>query len=254
MSAVFIALALVSGFIFTQLHIPARYRQKRTTGWDSYFYVATKGALLGLSAAIFCIIFDYYNIVAVVLNKLGFEFKNFDSLSITIEDIKVGAWSVTSIILAYISGGISKLVYRSSDKRNRAITKTLACDYMDTFWIRAMVEIRPVLVTLKSRKCYVGLALGDVGAMEDGCNSLLILPLLSGYRDKDDLSLEINTNYYKHYLENEIGENSPNLNLSHFQNVLPKSEVESLSFFDIDTFRAFKKEERQKKAKRELPN
>lgn len=244
MSAVFIVLALVSGFIYTNLHIPARYLQRRATGWDSYFYVAKRGAIIGLTSAVICIVIDYFDCIAHLMSRFGHHYQDIKSLSVTIHDLKMGAWGVTAILLSYIAGYTSKLFFFiKPNMKDKALAKAIACDHLDTFWIKATAEIRPILITLKSKKCYVGLPLSDASAIEDGGEYLSILPLLSGYRNKDDLSLHITANYYAHYKENDIDDThdeSNNVCLEHFQTITPKSEIESVSFFDIETFKAFK--------------
>ncbi|KXF79914.1 hypothetical protein ATN88_11700 [Enterovibrio coralii] len=97
-----------------------------------------------------------------------------------------------------------------------------------------------------SRKCYVGICFGEAGFDDGGCEHVSILPLLSGYRDKDNLSLEIKTNYHVHFEDHDIYSGKhDSLTVNHFRVIIPKSEIESYSFFDVDTFKLFKKVEKE---------
>ncbi|KXF79913.1 hypothetical protein [Enterovibrio coralii] len=80
MSAVFILLVLVSGFVFTSLHVPARFKQKRTTGWDSYFYVVAWGTFWGFFSAVVCVLIDYFDYIALTLDLFDIKLKDFSKL------------------------------------------------------------------------------------------------------------------------------------------------------------------------------
>lgn len=247
MSAVLILLILVSGFVFTNLHIPARFKQKRTAGWDSYFHVVAWGSLWGFVGASLCVAIDYYDCVARTIEYFGLNLKDVSKLAIKFDDIRLIAFAFTSVTVAIFCGLISRLFYWfCSDQKLKLIAKIARNDHLDTFILEASATQMPILVTLGSRKCYVGICFGEVGLDDGGSDHLSLLPLLSGYRDKDKLSLEIMTNYHVHYEDNQIysGAHS-NLTLDHFRVIVPKSEVEVYSFFDVDTFKQFKDVEKR---------
>lgn len=253
MSAVLILLVLVSGFVFTSLHIPARFKQKRTTGWDSYFYVVAWGTFWGFSGATLCMFIDYFDLVAKLLEQFNITLKDLSKLAITsgdvikFDDVRLIAWAFVSVSLSAFCGLVSRLYFRLfPDRRFKLIAKIARNDHLDAFILDAAATQTPILVTLGSRKCYVGICFGEAGFDDGGSEHLSILPLLSGYRDKDNLSLEITTNYHIHYESESIytGEHD-RLTLEHFKVIIPKSEIESYSFFDIDTFKAFKETEKR---------
>ncbi|MGL4223846.1 MAG: hypothetical protein ACRCSE_01685 [Vibrio sp.] len=246
MSAVLILLILVSGFVFTTLHIPARFKQKRTTGWDSYFYVVAWGTLWGFLAAIICVLIDFFNGVAWVVERLGFRLHDVSTLAIKFDDIRLIAFAFVSVLLAFACGMISKVYFAlCPDKKLKHIAKIAKNDHLDAFILESSVTQMPILITLGSRKSYVGICFGEAGFDDGGSEHVSLLPLLSGYRDKDKLSLNIVTNYHIHYEDNNIysGDNG-DLTLDHFKVIIPKSEVEVYSFFDITTFKKFKEVEK----------
>ncbi|MCC2521060.1 hypothetical protein [Vibrio coralliilyticus] len=247
MSAVLLLLILVSGFIFTSLHVPARFRQKRVTGWDSYFYVVAWGSCWGFSSAVLCVLIDYFDCVARTLQLLDVQLKDLSKLAIKFDDLRLIAWALTSVLMSLVIGSLSKLYYfLLPDRKLKLIAKIARNDHLDTFVLEASATQRPILVTLGSRKCYVGICFGEAGFDDGGSEHVSILPLLSGHRDKDTLSLEIKTNYHIHFEDNNIysGEHD-NLTLNHFRVIIPKSEIETYSFFDVDTFKSFKDREKE---------
>lgn len=109
----------------------------------------------------------------------------------------------------------------------------------------------PVIVTLKSRKFYVGFV--HCPAFEHGTFDYLeLLPLLSGYRDKDTLAVNVTTNYKEHYEKSGILKGRANLDLMDFRTLVPKSEIEGISFFDLDTYSSFKAVEDELKKPKSL--
>ena len=247
MSAVLILLVLVSGFIFTSLHVPARFKQKRITGWDSYFYVVAWGSLWGFLSAVLCVFIDYFDCIAKALDLLGLQLKDLSKLAIKFDDVRMIAWAITSVSIAVLCGAVSRVYYwLCPDRKLKHIAKIAKNDHLDAFILEASATQIPILVTLDSRKCYVGICFGEAGFDEGGSEHISILPLLSGYRDKDTLSLEIKTNYHIHFEDNKIysGEHDT-LTLNHFRVIIPKSEIDAFSFFDVDTFKAFKEVEQR---------
>lgn len=247
MNAVLILLVLVSGFIFTSLHVPARFKQKRITGWDSYFYVVAWGSLWGFVSAIICVLIDYFDCVARTLEFFDLKLKDMSKLAIKFDDVRLISWAFTSVTISLLCGLISKLYYWGlPDRKLKHIAKIAKNDHLDSFILESSVTQRPILVTLDSRKCYVGICFGEAGFDDGGSEHLSILPLLSGYRDKDTLSLQIQTNYHIHFEDNNIYDGlHESLTLNNFRVIIPKSEIDVFSFFDVDTFKDFKKMEQR---------
>ena len=89
------------------------------------------------------------------------------------------------------------------------------------------LNARPVLICLKSRKSYVGYIyeIPFFDGEEDW--NIKILPLRSGYRDKDHLHLALNNNYEQFWSEAENA--SFQGNLHNFGIVLNWQDIETLS-------------------------
>ena len=67
-------------------------------------------------------------------------------------------------------------------------------DHVDWLMYGAMEQHKPVIVSLESRKTYIGL-ISDGLEPEKERSFITIIPLYSGYRDKDTLNLCLENNY-----------------------------------------------------------
>lgn len=98
---------------------------------------------------------------------------------------------------------------------------------------RAHRGYRLVLLSLESRKAYAGIVLGPPRLREP--SHVVLLPVLSGYRDPQDMKLYWRTDYSKTYLEmaekgsTKAPENDP----SSFELVIPLDTICSAAFFDL---------------------
>ncbi|MCS5985028.1 hypothetical protein LNO19_22575 [Klebsiella quasipneumoniae subsp. similipneumoniae] len=54
MNTIILAVVLISGYLYVTRSVSARYKFKRSEGWDAYFYVAAWGVLFTLAAWLLC--------------------------------------------------------------------------------------------------------------------------------------------------------------------------------------------------------
>ncbi|UJZ95057.1 hypothetical protein IHC87_06845 [Photobacterium damselae subsp. damselae] len=247
MSVVFVLFLLSCGFIFTNMHLPARTRQKKSTGWDSYFHVAAWG---------FCFIFAggfLYTCIFLALESIEFilnlprYFVEYDKVDLTsflsktvflnvrIDTVFV---AVLSMFLSVLFGIASQRRMSDPHKRKKVIQKLVTSDSIEKMIFDSMDKKMLVLVSLSSRKVYVGMI--ESTRVERGdSENITIIPFISGYRDSDTLVFKVSHDYITHYLENEISASSVPLAISDFRIVLPVSNIESISLFDPDTYQNF---------------
>lgn len=248
MGVAIIAIVLIAGYIFAHQHLASRYRLTRTQGWHSYFYVAYRGIVFSLISAVLCFFIDYFDCISKLIKPYGHLLSDFNKLFLSLNDIKVGAWAVLTLTLSQTLAWLSRLYYfLLPTRKDKRLMKLVAQNHLESFVFEASYTQFPIIVTLSTRKTYVGLCYGD--ELTNGeFDHIALLPYLSGYRDKDDLTFEETTNYWNHYEEEGIlnGSND-SLTLDDFRIVLPRSEIESYAFFDLETFIKFKKAERQSK-------
>ena len=248
-AALIIATILVAGYIYAHQHFPTRYRLTRTDGWHSYFYVAYRGALFGILSAILCFTMDYFDCVAKYIKpNFNLLLSDFDHMLISVNYIKASAWAVVTLTLAQFAGWLSRAYFSLfPSRKDIRLINLVQENHIEHFVVEASLTQFPIIVTLSSRKTYVGLCYGS--ELSNGeMDSIAILPYLSGYRDKDDLTFEDTTDYFKHYTsEGIIDGNNEDLSLEDFRVVLPQSEIETYAFFDLDTYIKFKQEEKKLK-------
>jgi hypothetical protein len=86
-------------------------------------------------------------------------------------------------------------------------------------------------VTLRSRRIYVGMIHTATLEYEKTANIVLI-PMLSGYRDAKTMNFRIENNYSKWYAEHDITLDSEPRSAMSFRKVILLNQIESLSLFD----------------------
>lgn len=128
------------------------------------------------------------------------------------------------------------------DARIILMGKVLADSPLDALLYESYVsEDKLIMLSLSNRKVYVGVVnnMGEPNEVEGFDQEISLVPILSGYRDKDDLSVHWTTSYK---------DVDPNENL---RIVIRQELIESASEFDFDTWEAFSAKRRtdQKKIK-----
>lgn len=96
---------------------------------------------------------------------------------------------------------------------------------------QASVEERPVSLTLNNRKTYVGWVIESPGLTTTDA-FLSIIPIFSGYRDKDTLELAFTTDYLSLYDNGQV-------KAEDFCVVIPVPSITMIGFFDYSIYPAF---------------
>jgi hypothetical protein len=255
MGPVYIALALVCGYIFASQSPRSRYRYKRSDGWDAYFYVAAWGVAFLVLGWFLSSTLSYIGALRWLALTLEMDPSEVAKLvpveqkAISYESLKTGVWITFSLIIAMICGRVSR--YRFGDPVTRAnwLSLNVRHNAEESLLVYAASTRFPVVVTLASRKVYIGVV--TMPALENGVvEHLELFPLMSGYRHSDELTLHLTTNYFAHY--ERRGLLSPmarpgTLTLNDFRVVIPAREIETMSLFDKDTYNDFKAQEENDK-------
>ncbi|MEZ0581662.1 hypothetical protein ACA373_01550 [Erwinia sp. STN24] len=242
-----LAVILLCGYIFVNNSLNHRYSFKRTTGWDAYFYIAVYGVFFSSMGWALCStlsiggIFRWAERELVSVDTLRRLFPVVSGSDvIQLKEIKMLIWSACSVLISAIAAFIRKMYLKKEVRRLNVLARTASYNALETLLIDASVRQFPVIVTLKSRKVYVGVVYCP--QLEHGdCEFFSLLPLLSGYRDKNFLNVVFSVNYQSLYIQQGIvnGINLSGLGLDDFQTLLPKREIDNISFFDLPTFQKF---------------
>lgn len=235
MTALVLVVILISGYLYVIRSVAARYVFKRLKGWDGYFYVASWGVLFACVAWLLTVLLSLLMDLPDWINK---EIRNTVSVSDGFSNYRYLMFAVISLLLTVISGSIRKCYIRADQNRWIAtLARVAAGDPLESMLILAASQHFPVLVTLESRKCYVGFA-SCPDFEQRTVDYIQVLPLLSGYRDKDDLTLHVTTNYEHYYRTQQSAISS--VILEDFRKLIPVSDIRSISLFDSDTHHRFK--------------
>ncbi len=258
MNTIILAIVLISGYLYATRSLSARYIFKRSEGWGAYFYVAAWGIPFTVISWLICSCLSILGVFRWVVNyPINHGWMEVESLAkmfplstdgdFKFADFKFAMFGLLTMVLAW-SAGVFMHWYVCKDNKRRinALIKAVHHDPLESMLIEAAVRKFPVIVTLKSRKFYVGII--ECPMFEHGKTDFLqLFPLLSGYRDKDTLTTSVTTNYQRHYIDSGImdGVSGSQLKLDDFRTLIPKGELEGISLFDTDTFTKFKEKEAQ---------
>ena len=191
------------GYLFSIKTHLIRYRVVRAQNWHLLFTTMPIGAGLVFSA--------------FIANKLFCDFVHCFNFPTLWFQAGIG---LLSLLLAF---GISHLINHLCDKTD-SLKKAIDNDLDQILFNSIAKEKYPKLLqfTLDGRKSYVGFV---VDGAEPNTNSYVtILPVLSGYRDVETLSLTLDIDYELFYEELE--------ELDSLTTVFPKSKILSCNYFN----------------------
>lgn len=206
---------LVSGFIVCNTNPNYFYRLHRYEGQYLYLKSAHLGVLSLLAFSLIALFCNYYLPSAVCF--FGKEI-TIDIISIvkvflrdvlqpkTESDLISFSWIVVlsfgSILYSYFWSEISKirLYFKTGSLAKSKIllmSEVLSDSPLDKLFFESYINSRPLLLTLKSKKIYVGpiSSLGEPNESEGMDQEISLIPLMSGFRDKEKLTVNFTTFY-----------------------------------------------------------
>ena len=148
--------------------------------------------------------------------------------------------AILSVVLGVAVPLLVNLVY-SQERAEKRITKAYG-DLVELLIVESIDRAKLIEVSLKGGKVYIGFALRNrITRWPESHMSML--PVSSGYRDKDTLELEITTNYApaisNYFAGNAETAERPAVALHDFRVIIPKSEIISARLFDPDLHQQF---------------
>lgn len=99
---------------------------------------------------------------------------------------------------------------------------------------RSVYDVFPILFTLESRKVYVGWAVSAPNPAHER-KSIRILPIISGYRNKDTLEVEFTTDYLP-IIDGVLDDKNINYALEDLEVIIPASSLSSCHLFDMTLY------------------
>ncbi|CAM6276026.1 MULTISPECIES: hypothetical protein [Citrobacter] len=237
-TAIFMVL-MVCGYWYTSRDLSTRFKIKRSFGWDVYFLVALYGCifvlqgvlatgllwllLLALSAAD-----NTFQITSQKYADWQIEFMNWSFLGIQAPVVVMLAFAILFCLYRSNWAGSARL---DGEDRKTLYKRLARSSGIEQLLYQCMEQGELALVTLKSRRIYIGMIHTATLEYEKTANIVLI-PMLSGYRDGEKMNLCIEHNYSKWYAEHDITLDSEPRSAMDFRKVIMLDQIESLSLFD----------------------
>lgn len=150
--------------------------------------------------------------------------------------------SALALLLAFVAVPIINSVYPVQSATSREIFSD-DCNSLELFFARAMNLDRMVVVTLDDSKAYAGWIVSLPYDLDDNGAVLRLLPLVSGFRDRETRELHLPVDYVRafDYYENKVeqGELSWDEVQDMLAKAMPAKTIHSASFFDPQLFDHF---------------
>ncbi|SDX14988.1 hypothetical protein [Nitrosomonas communis] len=139
-------------------------------------------------------------------------------------------FSLGTISVSYLCSFFSRIILtlKAGTLENSKIllmSKVLSDNPMDKLFFESYLHSRPLLLSLDSGKVYIGTinSLGELNEINGLDQDISLIPIMSGYRNKD--TLEVNfTTYYEAI--------NSDLNI-----IIPQDQILTASWFDFDVYK-----------------
>lgn len=253
MAILLVLLILTLGYTYAS-SVPMEHNKlKRSDGWESYVYLAKHGLTLLIGAALRALIITVLlllllTLVEYILAKIGRTiyidvnnlYEAFKSNNM-LETNVLTVWMATYLIVFLAWQSILKILKNQGSYKH--LDQLRKEDSVLNIIIESIIKNETVKISLKSRKIYIGLVHSEQFETLD-LDNIVIIPFVSGYRDKNDLKMKLDCNYIPVYKKNGIVP-SRNLNQEHmeklesFRLAVKMEEVESISLFSYKHYQQF---------------
>lgn len=144
--------------------------------------------------------------------------------------------SLLTKLSSYIKNKVAMYIYKQNNLADLTSMNEIFKDSpLDRIFFYSLLRKKVVLISLSSRKIYVGIikSMGEPTESNGTNQEISLMPLMSGYRDKDTLNIMFTNNYNYNYQES-TKEN--NLKENNFEIVIDSSIIETASLFDFTEY------------------
>lgn len=184
-------------------------------------------------AAALSIVIDVLNLPSLILGRVGLSITSItDAYQITSTQLKAGFACLLSMLL-----GICLARFLDIPKNQNAMYELLVREHdLERMLYQSSKQGTLVQITLKSRKVYIGLVFdGSIAPGIEKHEQFMLLPMLSGYRDKNSLCLELTNSYIDFY---EGLDPDQSWDPTTFYTLILASEISSMAFYDPSAYDA----------------
>lgn len=236
MFALLIIPILVAGYITIAWNKRTKLTLHRYDGQLLYLKVATGGTVCLIVSFFILLWLDMYhpNIKEFIHDFISKHlFKN--NVPPNQDFLSALGISVTTVFISicYICAA-NVLRYVRTDSTIDELIETSVSGSMQKFLYESLKYGSVLLLTLNSKKVYVGiiLDLSEPSEKIDSCKYIKLFPLYSGYRDKD--TLEVNLTPYLFDKNNNNNDESDKK--TSFQAIIDISQISHVSLFDVKLY------------------
>ena len=212
----FFIIPAIGGYWFLNSLYRTRHQLARGSGYHTLFQSAVAGGLL----------FGFAHLVIIIIHRYLPKFDEFWQSYMPYpfsETVALGV--LLSVTLPF--GG--NRIWSEVQSARKATVES--GDHIELIILESIDREEMVEITLKSRKSYIGIALkGRMLNISEP--DISIVPIASGYRNRETLELEITTNN-----ASMIGDSYRDFH--DFRVVIPKSEIVSVRLVDPELYRRF---------------
>jgi len=238
-TAIFMVL-MVCGYWYSSRDLSTRFKFKRTFGWDVYFLVALYGCIFVIQGVIAtALVWLTLLGASAVMNELPqyfgtghhryhIEFMNWSFLGIQAPVVIMLTFAVLFCLYRSNWAGSARLDGRGRRELYNSLTRANGVEHL---LYQCMEGGDLAWITLTSHRIYIGMIMSSSFDSSDA-NNLVLIPMLSGYRDKDSLDLVVEHNYSAWYASHDITLTSEPQSALDFRKVILLDQIESLSLFD----------------------
>ncbi len=211
----------VSGYWFlTHLHL-TRYGALRDSGYHVFFRAVITGVILAF-------------IAHSIIFALNPYIPEISEMWDTFIPISHSGTTMLTALLAFVLPFPGNHFYSKERAARRAATES--GDLIELLIAESIEHQRLIELSLRSGKSYIGFAL-ESGVTRQGEADIALIPIASGYRDKDTHELKITTNYAR--VVQESLDDSLGLVYEDFRIVIPMPEIVSARVFHPEAYRRF---------------
>jgi len=248
-TAVFMVL-MVCGYWYTTRDISTRFKLKRTFGWDVYFLVALYGCIFVLQGVL------AIALVYLLLWGISFGINHLPTLYALPENVHYHRdfinWSFLGIqapVVIMLMVSVMLCLFRTTwapglrlntAGRKRLYQQLTSANGVEGILYQCMERGDMVYITLNSHRVYIGMV-HTARCETSSTDNVVVIPMISGYRDRNTQQLIVEHNYAAYYQQHWITPVSEPNNALNFRKVILLNQIESLSLFDPATACGFEK-------------
>jgi len=230
-AALLILLPIVGGHIFASSWYLTKYRCQREDGHRVYFSAIFYGLFLFLTAFFLRLI-----LLSQVDGYAQFE-RSFIELFVALsEDFENSHKTPIAIVGMYalFLGAVLWIPLNRVVGKKQWIWAAIRSDDFERLFYRSVMENLPISLTMQNGKIYIGFVTSTIEPERDRL-TLAILPMISGYRDKETNRMVLTTYYDDFYAAVSSGK-LPGREMENFEIVLLSDQILSANIFDIDAY------------------